>query len=236
MADGNATYATVQIGHDEHVNLNSDLLYINHSCEPSLVSVMANMLCLFPGYQSGRVYKRPGPSYDLHVHPACRPSTPTYVLEPKMPTPPQFLVRDAGTVEGDDPFIISAFDAVLPFLDSIGSHEQWGSTPFSHREGWPEETLQQIGDSERYRLTRAADGDGDALRIFIVERQWPAGGAETLDAGQSRQTHSRVEVDGRRFLSVGFAFIRENWVPSCITSQCHLHIGDAERGSFVVST
>lgn len=33
-----ATYATVQTGRDSHLNLNSDLLYINHSCEPSLVS------------------------------------------------------------------------------------------------------------------------------------------------------------------------------------------------------
>jgi hypothetical protein len=33
------TYATVQFGRDKHLNLNSDLLYINHSCEPSLVSV-----------------------------------------------------------------------------------------------------------------------------------------------------------------------------------------------------
>lgn len=32
------TYATVQMGRDEHLNLNSDLVYINHSCEPSLVS------------------------------------------------------------------------------------------------------------------------------------------------------------------------------------------------------
>ena len=35
---GEATYATVQIGRSKHLNLNSDLLYINHSCEPSLVS------------------------------------------------------------------------------------------------------------------------------------------------------------------------------------------------------
>lgn len=33
-----ATYATVQMGADSHLNLNSDLLYINHSCEPTLVS------------------------------------------------------------------------------------------------------------------------------------------------------------------------------------------------------
>ncbi|EFX03864.1 hypothetical protein CMQ_792 [Grosmannia clavigera kw1407] len=31
------TYATVQVSRDRHINLNSDLLYINHSCEPSLI-------------------------------------------------------------------------------------------------------------------------------------------------------------------------------------------------------
>ncbi|KAK3344109.1 hypothetical protein B0T25DRAFT_318044 [Lasiosphaeria hispida] len=37
------TYATVQIGRDSHLNLNSDLLYINHSCEPSLIFDTANL-------------------------------------------------------------------------------------------------------------------------------------------------------------------------------------------------
>ena len=32
------SYSTLQIGKDKHILLNSDLLYINHSCEPSLVS------------------------------------------------------------------------------------------------------------------------------------------------------------------------------------------------------
>jgi hypothetical protein len=35
-----ATYATVQMSRDGHFDLNSDLLYINHSCEPSLVSTL----------------------------------------------------------------------------------------------------------------------------------------------------------------------------------------------------
>ncbi|KAL7787775.1 hypothetical protein V8C37DRAFT_389993 [Trichoderma ceciliae] len=38
-----ATYATVQMGKGRHLNLNSDLLYINHSCEPSLHFDMRNM-------------------------------------------------------------------------------------------------------------------------------------------------------------------------------------------------
>lgn len=40
------TYATVQFGRDMHLNLNSDLLYINHSCEPSLVCF--SLLSLLP--------------------------------------------------------------------------------------------------------------------------------------------------------------------------------------------
>ncbi|KAI1388709.1 uncharacterized protein F4822DRAFT_403621 [Hypoxylon trugodes] len=36
------TYATVQCGRNKHLNLNSDLLYINHSCEPSLIFDTAN--------------------------------------------------------------------------------------------------------------------------------------------------------------------------------------------------
>lgn len=35
-----STYATVQAGRDRHILLNSDLLYLNHSCEPSLVSAI----------------------------------------------------------------------------------------------------------------------------------------------------------------------------------------------------
>ncbi|CAN8103271.1 unnamed protein product [Discula destructiva] len=32
-----SSYATVQAGRDRHILLNSDLLYLNHSCEPSLI-------------------------------------------------------------------------------------------------------------------------------------------------------------------------------------------------------
>lgn len=141
-------------------------------------------------------------------------------------TPPQFLFREAGLSDTDGPFIISAFDAALPYLESIGSHEQWGSTPFSQREGWVEETLQQITDSERYRLTGESRDEGGRLRIFIVERENPAEGVD------NQHVSSRT-VDGRRFLSVGLAFVYENWIPSYITAQSHLHIGDAERESSI---
>ncbi|KAI0181312.1 hypothetical protein GGR52DRAFT_567543 [Hypoxylon sp. FL1284] len=37
------TYATVQRGRNQHLNLNSDLLYINHSCQPTLIFDTANL-------------------------------------------------------------------------------------------------------------------------------------------------------------------------------------------------
>lgn len=52
-----ATYATVQCGkgrngEGEHLNLNSDLVYINHSCDPSLVSPAFSLplMCIFCSY------------------------------------------------------------------------------------------------------------------------------------------------------------------------------------------
>ncbi|PNH39407.1 hypothetical protein VD0004_g7490 [Verticillium dahliae] len=37
------TYATVQCGKDKHLDLNSDMLYINHSCDPSLIFDTGNL-------------------------------------------------------------------------------------------------------------------------------------------------------------------------------------------------
>ncbi|KAI0843479.1 hypothetical protein F5Y06DRAFT_5276 [Hypoxylon sp. FL0890] len=50
-----ATYATVQCGRDKHLNLNSDLLYINHSCEPSLIfdTASLNIIAGPNGLQAG---------------------------------------------------------------------------------------------------------------------------------------------------------------------------------------
>ncbi|KAG5944781.1 hypothetical protein E4U59_006874 [Claviceps monticola] len=49
------TYATVQMGVNRHLNLNSDLVYINHSCEPSLIfdTASLNILAGPKGLQPG---------------------------------------------------------------------------------------------------------------------------------------------------------------------------------------
>ncbi|APA12757.1 hypothetical protein SS1G_08181 [Sclerotinia sclerotiorum 1980 UF-70] len=51
-----ATYATVQTDTNTHLNLNSDLLYINHSCEPSLIFDVQNqhILTSHTGLQPGQ--------------------------------------------------------------------------------------------------------------------------------------------------------------------------------------
>lgn len=89
-----------------------------------------------------------------------------------MSNPSQFHIREAESALGDGEFIIAAFDSAIPYLASIGSHEQWGSIPFSQRNGWTTETLQQIKDVELYRLT----GKDEAFRIFIVEAEVPPHG------------------------------------------------------------
>ncbi|KAF9878964.1 galactose-proton symport [Colletotrichum karsti] len=68
MAD-EPTYATVQCGKDKHLNLNSDLLYINHSCEPSLIfdtgnfNILAGPKGLQPGDELTFFY----PSTEWHM-------------------------------------------------------------------------------------------------------------------------------------------------------------------------
>jgi len=63
------TYATVQCGKDRHLNLNSDLLYINHSCEPSLIfdtgnfNILAGPQGLRPGDELTFFY----PSTEWHM-------------------------------------------------------------------------------------------------------------------------------------------------------------------------
>lgn len=124
-----------------------------------------------------------------------------------MSAPYPFSIRDAGLVEGDDSFVISVFDASLPYLESIGSLAQWGSTPFSQQPGWVESTQGQIRESERNRISDTTD----ALRILIVEAELVE---HAIAAPDLKDMHSRVSNDGRCFVSVGFAFVRGNWFPT----------------------
>lgn len=148
-----------------------------------------------------------------------------------MSSSPRYHVRQADSATPrDGEFIVAAFDSTLPYLASIGSHEQWGLTPFFQREGWTDETLGQVKDAETYRLT----GMGDALRIFIVEAYVRDDPLDAEDAGGPGSVlgdgaHGE-SVDGHA-VSVGFAFVRENWLPGYIISQDHLTVEDGDRES-----
>ncbi|KAI3005821.1 hypothetical protein CBS147346_4171 [Aspergillus niger] len=120
-----------------------------------------------------------------------------------------FHLRPAKPTPTDHSFILSAFDSSLPLLASIGSHEQWGSTPFSQRGDFPQETLKELDQSEEYRLTGKSNMDG--LRIFIVEREYHHDDEEHTE---SLSSDLRVTSDGQCFLPVGFAYVRENWIPN----------------------
>ncbi|KAK3315055.1 hypothetical protein B0H66DRAFT_332160 [Apodospora peruviana] len=75
------TYATVQMGKDRHLNLNSDLLYINHSCEPSLIFDTTNLDILVgpKGLKEGEelTFFYPSTEYSMAQPFDCLCGTPT---------------------------------------------------------------------------------------------------------------------------------------------------------------
>lgn len=73
-----------------------------------------------------------------------------------------FVARDALSADSDIDFIVSAWDSALPFLESIGAGEMWGSTPFSQREGFTEDIANTIRNAQ-------ADPLDDARRILLAE-------------------------------------------------------------------
>ncbi|KXH50115.1 acetyltransferase [Colletotrichum nymphaeae SA-01] len=129
-------------------------------------------------------------------------------------------VRDAGLASHDAEFIVEAFDSTLAPLAAMGSGAMWGSQPFSQKDGFVEENLKDVAASERYQTT----GEGDAFRIFIaeVEVESPAatGAITPHDAGQDEPgLRYRTAEDGKRYVSVGAAFVRTNWLPGHVMRQ-----------------
>ncbi|KAK1624918.1 acetyltransferase [Colletotrichum phormii] len=128
-------------------------------------------------------------------------------------------VRNAGQVPHDADFIVEAFDSVLAPLAAMGSGEMWGSQPFSQKNGFVEENLKDVETSERYRTT----GEGDALRVFIAEVEVgtsSAGAITPHDAGLDEPGRRyRIAETGNRYLPVGTAFVRTNWLPGHVKAQ-----------------
>ncbi|KAJ0109501.1 hypothetical protein J7T55_000427 [Diaporthe amygdali] len=113
----------------------------------------------------------------------------------------KFHIREVCQNPTDGDFIVAAFDSALPHLASSGSGDQWGSTPFSERADYRQRIHDSVPLSEASRLNQEASEHG---RLFIAE-------VETDNGSDLQGLSSRVDDHGNRFLSVGAAFVRENW-------------------------
>ncbi len=78
----------------------------------------------------------------------------------------KFHIREVCHNPTDGDFIVAAFDSALPHLASIGSGDQWGSTPFSERAEYRQRMYDSIPLSEASRLNQESSEHG---RLFIAE-------------------------------------------------------------------
>lgn len=162
--------------------------------------------------------------------PLHRPSSTSLIPVFAMPDTLPYQMREAGLLPNDTDFLVAAFDSTLPYLQSIKGGEMWGQTPFSEKDGFIAETQESITQSESYRQT----GAGDKVRVFIAEVEIGSGMDEeeqeqepttgTGTGGTGIVLHTRVGADGRVWLAIAAACVREGWVPDYIRSQRHLRL------------
>ncbi|RKL23584.1 hypothetical protein BFJ72_g14446 [Fusarium proliferatum] len=137
-----------------------------------------------------------------------------------------FLVRDAWSSCEDADFITAAFDSSLPFLTETGNTGQWGTIPFSQRNGFLEGTQTDIEQSEIFRLS----GQGERRRVFIAEIEETHFGSDIVDLHRRKDDNT-----GEIFVSVGAAMILDDEFASHTRSVTVLepHIAAAKkRGGF----
>ncbi|RBQ75736.1 hypothetical protein FVER53590_29272 [Fusarium verticillioides] len=138
-----------------------------------------------------------------------------------------FQIRDAGSSSEDAEFIVAAFDSSLPFLTETGNAGQWGTIPFSQRDGFLKGTQDDIAQSETFRLS----GQGERRRIFIADIQETHFGDDAVDLNR-RKDHDT----SKSLISVGAAMILDDEFASHIRSIAVLepYVAAAEkRGGFV---
>ncbi|KAL2173151.1 uncharacterized protein P884DRAFT_288296 [Thermothelomyces heterothallicus CBS 202.75] len=145
-----------------------------------------------------------------------------------------FRIRDAVPSPSDDDakFITSAFDSSIPHLSSIGSAGQWGTDQLSvARPGFLARHASAIADAEAYRLASSGSGSGSTststsssssgapinnkpVRVLIAEAALPGrdGDGDGAGAGHGQQ----------RYLPVGAATLRANYLPQYVLDQEHL--------------
>jgi len=110
----------------------------------------------------------------------------------------------------DAQFITSAFDSTLAHLESIGSGAQWGSKPFSSKEGFCDRIREWTDKSTQ---------DGKPVRLFIAE-------LKQADPPPSLgNLHHRVDGDGNTIFLLGAALVADAWAPEYILKACEEEAG-----------
>ncbi|KAI0098917.1 acetyltransferase [Nemania sp. FL0031] len=120
-----------------------------------------------------------------------------------MASTPTFHIRGIGEMSEDGAFILSAFDASLPQLASIGSGGQWGSQPFSERPN-----IQGRLNYEKAKQYQST-GEGEPIRIFIIETEIPSSAVAELPDS----VRIRTGDGGEKFLAVGSMTVSEGKYP-----------------------
>jgi hypothetical protein len=105
----------------------------------------------------------------------------------------------------DAQFVIDAFDSTLAHLESIGSGAQWGSLPFSKKDGFCDRIHEWIDSST---------DKGKPVRVFI---------AETTQAAETPSTgnlHFRLDEDGNKIYLLGAMVLADAWAPDYVVKVC----------------
>jgi hypothetical protein len=122
-----------------------------------------------------------------------------------------FNIRTTLSSPSDGEFVLSAFDAALPHLASIGSCEQWGSDPLSANPERCARVHAWITASESYRRT----GSGEPVRAFIAEARLPSLSPSLFD----KELETRTDGEGREWISVAAAVVKEGYFPAYVAEQ-----------------
>ncbi|ETS74850.1 hypothetical protein PFICI_13334 [Pestalotiopsis fici W106-1] len=135
-----------------------------------------------------------------------------------------FHFREDFESPRDSDWILAAFDGALPHMAAKGSGQQWGSRPFSERDGARDRVAGWLTMSETSRRRRDGDGEvkkdqdgggggGEEGRLFIAEVELPADADTDADTAQGWRVRTD-ETSGKRFLSVAAGGVRTGWWPT----------------------
>lgn len=99
-------------------------------------------------------------------------------------------IRPATPADLD--LVISSFNSTLPFLASVGSQSQWGTTPFSERPDFQTKITDTLAAAETYRTSATGPG----VWAYVAE-----------------------SVEGDDVLPVGAVTVKDAWFPEYIAPQ-----------------